>query len=170
MKLKWFKIAYSNEGGRWIEWHTVSNGMRCSRTGRTYFSIWEHIEGKDWHDLPVRKQVKLTMEDGRIIDVGLPPKSAAQIERYLTFAFQCICDSDAKFNPADPIHRLCASRLKQMACKFNFYEKSHPGFGLHFQGENPDVSVSLLITMIKDAITSKSVRITGASSDFDPKD
>jgi hypothetical protein len=168
MKLDWQKVSGTTEmSTRWVQWRTVQNGMRCSRSGRSY---WLVDAGQDWAAERRGRAVKLELENQSIIDIGLPSEDPPEIERFLLYAFRCYRDSDDEIDSLDHIHKVCGSRLKKMICSCRFYEQTHPEYGSHFRGENPDACVALLVEMIVDAVSSKRIRIVGWSPEFDPHD
>jgi hypothetical protein len=154
-------------GLSWMESRYIEGGLRCSRSGRSYYSI---SKGKDWRSVDCARNAKIEFHRGATLDVNIHSRNPAKIQEVLRFAFKCLCDSPTPPPLQTPIIEFYPKKMKHLIFCVRYYEPTHPEFGRYFSGEKPTVSIAKLAEMIVDARNQKGIRIPPKALRFDPND
>lgn len=166
--IPWTTLKQSNEmGASWIESRFIEDGIRCSRVGRSYYSI---SNGLDWQSDDCAKIAKLAFAHGPTVDVKIRSQHRSDIRKILEFAFRCLCDPRTSPPLDSPIIKFYPKKIKHLICRVRCYESAHPKYGRRFSGQKPPVSIEDLVEMIVDAHGQEFIDVPAKAFRYDPKD
>jgi hypothetical protein len=166
--IPWEKSKQTNEAGvSWLDYRYISGGLRCVRSGRSY---WHVSHGRDWRAEDRSKIAKIEFQRGGVVDMRIGSGTPDVLERTLKFAVQCVKGDLGDIDVTSPVELMCGKRIKHLICCVRYYEPTHPVFGALFSGQTSKVTIADMVAMIADAQTQRSIRVPPRAFRFDPKD